>query len=1309
MYHLFRIFVKNNVRMYLIENHKKYILLPLLLLCVYVFAFPQQFSRLNEDQGLSSRRCYAVCQDKNGFMWIATKLSIDRYDGREIVHYELTSPDKQVNNNIGANFVCLSPDSVVWVFTQSGYIYYYDERTDAFVFVYSIRDFYQSYNVILNSIFFENKNILLLATRRGVLKFDLAKKIVSDCNIFHGHEVNYIEKYKDLHYFATRDGLLIIRFYNNDNAEIVNHLLKGNIINHLYYDANYQQLWIGTVSDGMYILQDCKSKNLLSIQLKTKKPVRAITPYNETQLAVGIDGEGVFLVNRRTLQTEQAFVWDENQPKSIGSNSIWDLFVDNQKIMWVATYHGGISFSDCSNMNFRSVVHEKQNINSVISNYINKILEDRDGDLWFGTNNGLSLLNKNTNKWKHFFNSDDLSDKNIILTLCEDSFGKIWAGGYAFGVASIDKKTGNIKRFYATDTKPIIGTDYVYSIYKDEYSGNLWIGGIYGKISCYNPTTNTSQLYNEESLRCFCNYNDSMLLLGLNTGLYLMNKNTGKKQPTKLCLPINDILKDGDRCYWIGTMANGLYYYDMKTDLLNHYTKAENGLPSNYVYAIKKDEDNCLWISTEMGLVKLNPKNDKIISFDKQDGLISNLFIPCASVRCSDNRMIFGSADGAVEFYPSEIQKTKQQNYYRLIFTGFYLFGNSTNQGDKDSPLKIPVNNARKITLPYNKNYFSFSFSLPNYHLSEKTEYSYFLRGYDLDWSQTSTIHSISYSKIQPGKYTFMVRVYVDKQLLEERHIDIIVCQPWWNSVWAWIAYLFIIITIIVYLVNYYSERAKKKQTREKMDFFINTAHDILTPLSLIEAPLKDISAMDTLTEEAKYLLSLALNNTMRLNRFVYQLIDFQKINLDASHLLVSKNNIKLYFTGKWNDYSPIASQKFITLDVYLPETEKEVLFDKEKIGKILDNLLSNAIKYTPFGGKIEINISFLENEWSFTVKDTGPGIPKKNQNLIFKYIFRVANDVNNQNVGSGVGLKMVYALVCIHQGKITFNSKKGEGTEFTITLPYSYDEKFIDASNPVEFNRQEKKADTLVFIVVSDTEVASYLHNLLSHDYCVETYNTGTEACNSVTRIQPKLILVDYLLTDMDGFSFCKKIKDNPNTIHIPILFISNHIDKETSKKIFNSGAIDYIRKPFESEIITLQIANLLNLQQVWQDKTLTDIKKNNMVAMNNERDQEFMDNLIQLIETNLDNPDLNISMLCKELALSRTLLYNRITQLTGNSANEFIRIIRLKNAANMLISGQYTITEVALMVGFDNPKYFSRIFKDYYKVAPKNYLKEP
>ncbi|MDR1585117.1 MAG: response regulator [Prevotellaceae bacterium] len=1290
-------------------KYAKLILLVAVFICHPVIA--GNFNRLNEEQGLSSRRSFSIRQDKNGFIWIATKLSIDRYDGRRIKRYELAEPNQSSSGVIGFNYVTLAPDSSLWAFTQSGLVYKYDDQSDEFLFIYSIRDFYKSYNITLNYIFFEDSNTLLLATTKGILRFDTTGNKTALLDIAQGIDVYHICKEQDIYYVSTKEGLYLARLPDRDSAVAVNHLLKGVFVNRVYYDTKYRLFWVGTFSDGIYVFPKQAAELLTRLRTTVNKPVRAIISYNERQLAVGVDGEGVLLFNRQTQQVEKAFAQIENEANSLSGNSVYDLLLDDKNLLWVATYHNGVSYTDRSKLKFGSFVHEKRNENSIVGNYVNAVIEDRDGDLWFGTNNGISLFARKTGKWTHFFRKNSSTNGNVILTLCEDSRGKIWAGGYAFGCAEIDKRTGRALRRRAGDAASIIGTEYIYAIYREEHTDKLWMGGIHGKISCYDVQTGESRLYDAESLRCFSSYNDSMVVLGLYRGIYLLNKNTGALQPTRISNTVNQLLKDGDREYWVGT-SNGLYYYDFKADSLRHYTKERDGLLSNHVYAIEKDEMNNLWISTEEGLNKLFLQTGKITSYNTQDGLISNQFIPNASFRCSSSEMLFGTADGAVLFYPSEIKKSSIKEHYPLIFTELRIFGNRVKPKEKASPLSSSsINETAKIVLPHNKNYFSISFTLPCYQFSDKTEYSFYLKDYDLNWNRLSTSNTASYSKIQPGKYVFFVRACIDQQLQEERQIEITVKQPWWNTVWAWFVYVLLLAVSTYFIIKRYEEQRKKKQTEEKMDFFINTAHDILTPLSLIEAPLKDMTFVSTLTNEAKYLLSLALNNTRKLNHFVHQLIDFQRVSLNAYILSVTKNNVYDFFVRKTNAYKRITSQKFISLVLHIPKQDTEVFFDKEKVNKITDNLLSNAIKYTPFGGKIEIHISFYDNEWSFAINNNGSGISPKNRKLIFKHIFRDDNEINAQNAGSGVGLKMVHALVNIHKGKIAFSSKKDETTEFIVTLPYRYDEKDIDESAPAapagDFTSGEE-AKARLFLVESDPEMASFLQNSLSREYSVKTYPNAEEALNQILQSQPELLIVDSLLSDMDGFSFCRKIKENADIAFVSIIMITETSDEETVKEALVSGAGDFVKKPFDLEILRLKISSLLSTQSTWQKKALMDIRKSNIMAINNDRDEEFMSRLVQLIEQNLDNPELNVSVLCRELALSRTLLYNRVTQLTNSSPNEFIRIIRLKNAANFLIESKYSIAEVSNMIGIDNPKYFSRIFKEYYGVPPKNYLKE-
>ena len=1284
-----------------------------LTLSISIFAISERFNHLNEDYGLKSRRCFSIKQDKNGFIWIATKLSIDRYDGHEFVHYKLTDPVGKEFNKISRNFLQLSPDSTLWAFNDFGYLYKYDDQTDSFQFVYSTGNHYKS-DALINSIFFENENIIYLATLQGILRLDLVKNSIYECSIVNNYNVNHVTKENELYYLSTSAGLFVVKDLDKSDAKIINTFLANDFINFVYFDEKYREFWIATFSNGIYILPESMNDNIQHALLDVKKPVRTIIPYGKDSYALGVDGSGILIVDRRSKEVTNTFIHDQKESYSISSNSVYDLMLDKKNILWVAMYHSGISYSDRSHLQFYNFCHISDNTNSIMANHINYVFEDSDNDLWFGTNGGLSVFYSKTSTWKHFFKGSTIS------TIAEYPQNKIWVGGYAFGIAEVDKKTENIRQ-YKFNSLSIIDTDNIYSIYTDKDSKNIWAGGLYGKISCFDPYNLQSRKTEEHSVRSLVPYNDSILLIASDgMGIYKLNKNSGKTHPFLLSYhSINSILKEDDNSLWIATRENGLYYYDAKTNLLTNYTESD-GLSSDHIYSLEKDNKENLWLSTEYGLNKFNPSTGEVIRFTKRDGLISNQFLPNSSQRCSNGNLLYGSVDGAVMFNPNEIEKQEVSYSYPLTFTDFSVLGERVLPQTSKYLLKNTIDKTTSIILPHNKNYFSLTFTMPNYLSSNETEYSCFLEGYDLEWTKLSTNNKIAYSKLSPGVYKFHVRAYIDRNVLEERNITITIKQPWWNTSGAWFTYILVVILISgfylkIYLpLRYYDERQRKKQTEEKIDFFINTAHDILTPLNLIEAPLKDISILQNLTTEAGYLLSLAIENCQKLSHFVHQLIDFQRISLNSEQLVVTLNNLQVFFMYKKHSYQTIASQKFISLNLHVTHTEDNIYFDKVKVNRIIDNLLSNAIKYTPFGGTIDIRAYLSDNSWSFSVRDTGPGISPKNKRLIFKHIFREDNSTNSEIVGSGIGLKMAHTLVQIHQGKIHFNSKEGTGSEFIVTLPLKYDSEYIEEdinySHAIENLSSEKddaQKDVLLFIIDSNAEMSNYLKSTFSRSYNVNVYHSGADALLHLSRTTPDLIIVSSILSDMVGVDFCQKIKENTDTEHIPLVMILGLVEADLIKSMLSIGVIDYVQKPFDSELLELKVSNLLSFERSAQNRALSSIRKSNVTKVNEQKDQEFMENLIGFIEKNLDNPELNNTMLCKEFALSRTLLYHRITQLTSNSPMEFIQIIRLKNAANLLLSGQHTVIEVSHMVGIENPKYFSRIFKKYYNVSPKDYGK--
>ncbi|MCC8188892.1 MAG: response regulator [Bacteroides sp.] len=536
--------------------------------------------------------------------------------------------------------------------------------------------------------------------------------------------------------------------------------------------------------------------------------------------------------------------------------------------------------------------------------------------------------------------------------------------------------------------------------------------------------------------------------------------------------------------------------------------------------------------------------------------------------------------------------------------------------------------------------------------------------------------------------------------------------KPWWASYPAYMAYLLLFLIALAYIYHLIQKRQEKRATESKIDFFITTAHDLLTPLNLIQAPLRDMQQELPAEGKTGQLLDMALSHSSKLTHYVEKLLDFQRISLHASRLVVSAQSLESFLRYRIDSFRLVAGHKFIGVECRFDESARqEIWFDKEKISRILDNLLSNAVKYTPYGGSICIEASADAHKWYLRVRDTGIGISGRDQRMIFRHVFRAANAINSGEIGSGIGLKLVASLVSLHRGKISLRSKLGEGTEFFLSFPMHYEEAVRHteteqvAPQPPEAAEGESHIHRIL-IVEDDPEMSRYLMMCLRDQYQVQTCANGKEALEETDRFCPHLIISDLLMPEMTGIELCRRIKGNVKSSHIPVLLLTGVTETESVREGLRAGAIDYMRKPFDKEVLKGKLENIFELQRTAQRQCLDKLKNDNALELSNKTDNEFMEKLLALIEKHIDNPELNISLLCSELALSRTLLYNKITQLTGNAPTEFIRMIRLKRAANLLLSGKHSVTEVAFQVGIDNPKYFSRVFKEFYGVSPREYL---
>ncbi len=1284
-------------------------MLSLFLAPLYTLMGSELFHHLTEDNGLSSRRSFSVRQDKHGYIWISTKLGIDRFDGKNISRYIAEEKYQRDYGTIGVNNLRLSPDSTIWNFTETGLVFRYNEDRDAMEYVYSVREFLHTYSFTLNDLWFETEEILLLATSKGLMELDTrsgtALTITGTEHLF----INHITEHAGMFFLATSQGMITARKEGQALLPF-NTLLKEKVVITSWYDPSGNRLVIGTLNSGAYLYELSVAGGEIYPILSTNKPIRCIVDYTESSIALGVDLEGVYVVNKETLATENHFCFDETQPSPLCSNNVRGLFVDNRNNLWVATYHEGVSFQDLSKLGFTYYIHQPGNPRTIGDNIVNAIFEDSDGDLWFGTGNGVSYLDRKNGLWKHYFNQSGTGSRGVdILSICEDSRKTIWAGGYAFGVAEFNKQTGSVKRHLADSPASILASNYIYSVFRD--GDRLWFGGHLGEASYYDVKSGESRSFDLGRVSCFAKYGEDHLLLGLLNGLFLFNTVTGEKTPTPINQIITTIEEAEEGAYWIGTRNYGLYYYDLRNDSICNYTTAHR-LSSNYIYGIIPYGE-CLWLSTEKGLNKFNPATGEVEVYDKQDGLLSDQFNNSSYFVCRDGNIILGTTDGAVMFHPDELNRETPEYKYETLISRFDLFHRPVYPREVGSPLLNSIYSTRQIHLDYNQNFFSFHFTTPNFQTPTRTLYSYYLEGHDLDWSTPLPTGMANYSRVAPGKYTFRVRALVNGVPQPEKSILLTIGSPWWLTGCARLIYVFLAGLLGWFIYNTIKAREEKRQTESKIDFFTTTAHDLLTPLNLIQAPLKDLRKEITGNAQGGRLLDMALSNSSKLGHFVEKLLDFQRVSLHADRLVLTRQELGTLLKHRVDSFKLIAGHKSIEIATHIESSVCEmILVDKEKITRILDNLLSNAIKYTPYGGTIFITSSADHNKWYLKVRDTGIGISQREQRMIFKNIFRADNAINSEEIGSGIGLKLVGLLVKLHQGKIAFRSKLNEGTEFFLSFPLKYpgyENQLSQEWGPEKEHRQELlyESDKPAIVVAEDNEeLLEYMRIALSESYHLIYCSNGKEALEAVTTAVPRLVISDVVMPEMDGFELCRRLKGDVRTSHIPVLLLTGLAGNENMLEGMRLGAIDYICKPFDREILQNKIFNIFSLQKNSQKQWLEELKNHNAARLSNEVDNEFMGRMQELVEKNIDNPELNIAFLCRELAVSKTLLYNKITQLTGNSPIEFIRMIRLKRAANLLLSGRYSVTEVAFQVGMDNPKYFSRVFKEFYGVSPKEYL---
>lgn len=1271
-----------------------------------------------------NQRVTNIVKDKDGFIWISSHLGVVRYDGRNLKRYQLTNSDIVQDEDGRRVYIRKTGSNQIWVFSDSGRIYWYDPALDIFVLKADVRK--SAGITLVSDILIEKDRWLWVGTSKGLLKYDISAGKPAYVSYRKGNQVNFLcLPGNGTMLIATTKGIEIMPLKGNGGK--AGTICGGINIKTIWYDQSSRLLWIGSFSSGLFVWDAARQKLADHPFLKRipNAPVMAIRKLNNKCLLIGLDGRGIFKVDPEKQLAELFLEDDGNNNNGLKGNGIYDILVDKNRI-WAGSYTGGVSLIKY-NQDYQWVKHEPYNGQSVPDNHIYAILEDRDGDIWYATSSGVSLYQTAAKHWKHFFRN-----RNTFLTLAEDPHGRIWCGGYSTGLCYIDKSTGkefSINSFQTNSQRECINAISIGS------NGDVWAGSLYSSLTHFTvkdgKTTHTT--YNVGQVRSILPLGNDTLFLGTSNGFYLFNKVTGRYKrcfgsPANYGVVSNSFIYAaaavGDEI-WFGTDGGGLNCFNRKSEKVINFSTYD-GLPSNYIYGIVKDSEK-LWISTGNGLFCFDPLKKKLLF--KVHDLPVNEFLLMSFARFRDGRLAFGGASGAVIFDPLKLEE--QQRHWpderrSLHLTSFRLSHRTVDFRSEPDILSAAIDKTGSVELSHDQNTFSFTYVYNSLYNGDDYVYSCRLEGLDDKWISKGSSLTADYSNIPPGSYRFKVRCTTKDGgiVVGERSVNIKIKDPVWATGWAKLAYCILAALLLYWLWRYYSEKIKQRQAESRIRFFINMAHDIRTPLALISAPLNDLRE-EPLSAKARRYVGLAQNNAAKLNAMVSQLLDFHKAELVSGAVNLTVNEINTYLENKVMQFNSLAAEKGITLNLGKSGQAVYCETDIEKLDRIIDNLLSNAIKYSSEKGEVNITVEAKEQKVLIAVADNGIGIAKKEQKKIFNQFYRAENAVNTKETGTGIGLMYSRQLARSLNGGLSFTSAEGKGSTFFLSLPsveLKRESATDTAGSPAALSpafetepaagKRYFEENFRILIVEDNDDMRAYLAHTLSEMYKLHKVASAEEALAFLQKHPVDLVLADVMMPGMHGDELCARIKSNIETSHIHVILLTAVAERDFMVHSMEHGADAYITKPFDIQALKLNIRNFLDTRKKMQQYYLTMVsleKQNNRpgegmppAAKGSNIDEEFMKKCIRIVTEHIADNGFSINSLSREMAMSRTLFYEKLKVLTNQSPSELIREIRLHKAKQLLATKEYSVNEVAEMTGFTDVKYFSTLFKKYYGTTP-------
>ncbi|WP_348798835.1 hybrid sensor histidine kinase/response regulator transcription factor [Flavobacterium adhaerens] len=1304
---------------------------------------------LDISQGLSNNSVTTIYQDKTGYIWFGTYDGLNRYDGYEFKVFRNTIHD---DSSLSANFIfCIDGDSKgnIWVGTSNGgSIIDIRTRNITQLSINSSNNLLRDENVTRIKQF--GNSMLVGCEKSGLLVFDELTNVGQQIPLYKkgkrvkNYQVTGIEPVssKGFSWVFIKDyGLYKYWSVSKKLENITTSKVRANVLK----QDDKGVLWVGT-DDGLFPFYENKKQyggNLLS----TKAIVINLLIDKKKEIYVATDGAGVFKINKQNKAI--AFEGD-NKQSLLKSNAVWGLYEDKDQNKWIATLRGGVSMIASSERYFN---HVKTGGNNPALNYILSFCEDSDKKIWIGTDGaGLRFWNRATNTFEKF-NTDKQINSAFVPGIVSDFQANLWVATWDGGLIKINTKNHKVQYYTLLNTFTKQQENNIWLVFKDS-NNTIWATTKEGTLFYYDKNEDTFKVFHPHlsGILTLTESQDGKLWAGTYSELIQIDPKTRKFKRNKIGNPIRCILEDSKSNLWLGTSEGGLLYFDAKTRKSERFTTT-NGLPSNIVLRILEDKKGYLWLSTYNGLSRFDPEKKVFRNFTVSDGLQSNQFSYNAGITLSTGEFLFGGINGFNVFYPEKIKDVTTKSSVLLddIQVNNELVVGKSEYFDSNHK------SVRVMEVPFDQTTISLDFVAINFANADKIDYAYFLDGWDEHWNYIGKDRKARYSKLREGIYEFKVKTTNNyKQWEPEKTLLVIrVLPPWYRTWWAYLLYMFSVSGILALYIRYtndkqrlkyevklaHMESLKEKEFSEKqISMFTYISHEFRTPLSLIINPLKKVIKKQNKSGEPIPELAVAHRNARRLLSLIDQLLLFRRADSDADQLSLAVIDLNKLCDEVYQCFTQQAKTKKIDYNIDLPSEPIMIIADYEKIEISLFNLVSNAFKFTPEKGAIALSLSQTNREAIIKIKDTGIGI--ENQELDYIYDkFRQVNLKTSPGKGFGIGLFIVKYFMEKHFGQVECESQLGKGTEFTLKLKkgdthfeglpihnenvkMSKIVKELNAENlyneveHVAVNENDTLIEKLSVDVVSDKksiiiiddndEIREYLVQLFAENYITYSANNGIDGYKMINKILPDIVLSDISMEGMNGIELCKIVKGTPATSHILVILLTAATSSEIQLQGITEGADDYLTKPFDDEILKAKVETLLRNRGQLKKYYLESITLSPNAQKVPVEYRDFLNECITVIERNLGNQKFSIREFSKEMGMSHTKLYSKIKEISGQTLNGFIRSVRLRRAAVLLLTEDILISHAASQVGMEDIKYFREQFVKLYGMNPSDFIKK-